>query len=129
MARLAFLGLGKMGGGMAARLLASGHDIAVWNRSPAKATALVAKGARLAATPRIAAGGAEAILAMVADDTAADAVWLGRATRWALGSFGPVGVQRLLNDIIFKELIEAAAATGKTTLASIDSSIVKQSWP
>lgn len=59
----------------------------------------------------------------------ADAVWLGRATRWALGSFGPVGVQRLLNDIIFKELIEAAAATGKTTLASIDSSIVKQSWP
>ncbi len=59
----------------------------------------------------------------------ADAVWLGRAARWALGAFGPVGVQRLLTDIIFKELVEAAAATGKTTLASIDSSIVKQSWP
>jgi 4-hydroxymandelate oxidase len=59
----------------------------------------------------------------------ADAVWLGRAARWALGAFGPVGVQRLLTDIIFKELVEAAAATGKTTLASIDSSIVKQNWP
>jgi 4-hydroxymandelate oxidase len=59
----------------------------------------------------------------------ADAVWLGRAARWALGAFGPLGVQRLLTDIIFKELVEAAAATGKTTLASIDSSIVKQSWP
>ena len=59
----------------------------------------------------------------------ADAVWLGRAARWALGAFGPVGVQRLLEDIIFKELVDAAAATGKTTLASIDSSIIKQNWP
>jgi len=59
----------------------------------------------------------------------ADAVWLGRAARWALGAFGPIGVQRLLTDIIFKELVDAAAATGKTTLASIDSSIIKQNWP
>ena len=59
----------------------------------------------------------------------ADAVWLGRAARWALGAFGPAGVQHLLTEIIFKELVEAAAATGKTTLASIDSSIIKQNWP
>ena len=59
----------------------------------------------------------------------ADAVWLGRAARWALGAFGPAGVQRLLTDIIFKELVDAAAATGKSTLASIDSSIIKQNWP
>ncbi|HET9469407.1 MAG TPA: alpha-hydroxy acid oxidase [Vicinamibacterales bacterium] len=59
----------------------------------------------------------------------ADAVWLGRASRWALGAFGPPGVQRLLEEIIFKELVSAAAYAGKTTLASIDTSIVKQSWP
>jgi isopentenyl diphosphate isomerase/L-lactate dehydrogenase-like FMN-dependent dehydrogenase len=59
----------------------------------------------------------------------ADAIWLGRAARWAFGAFGPVGVQRLLTDIIFKELVEATAATGKTTLASIDASIIKQNWP
>jgi isopentenyl diphosphate isomerase/L-lactate dehydrogenase-like FMN-dependent dehydrogenase len=59
----------------------------------------------------------------------ADAVWLGRASRWALGAFGPLGVQRLLTDIVFKELVYAAAATGKTTLASIDAEIVKQNWP
>ena len=59
----------------------------------------------------------------------ADAVWLGRASRWALGAFGPPGVQRLLEEIIFKELVSAAAYAGKATLASIDSSIVKQSWP
>ena len=59
----------------------------------------------------------------------ADAVWLGRSARWALGAFGPVGVERLLTEIIFKELVEATAATGKTTLASIDTSIIKQNWP
>ena len=59
----------------------------------------------------------------------ADAVWLGRASRWALGAFGPLGVQRLLEEIIFKELVSAAAYAGKTTLGSIDTSIVKQSWP
>jgi len=59
----------------------------------------------------------------------ADAVWLGRAARWALGAFGPAGVERLLTDIIFKELVDSVAATGKSTLASIDSSIIKQNWP
>jgi len=59
----------------------------------------------------------------------ADAVWLGRAARWALGAFGPLGVQRLLTDIIFKELVDAAAATGRSTLASIDAGIIKQNWP
>ena len=59
----------------------------------------------------------------------ADAVWLGRASRWALGAFGPVGVQKLLTEIMFKELVDATAATGRTTLASIDSSIIRQNWP
>ena len=59
----------------------------------------------------------------------ADAVFLGRASRWALGAFGPPGVQRLLTEIIFKELVEATAATGRTTLASIDASIIKPNWP
>jgi isopentenyl diphosphate isomerase/L-lactate dehydrogenase-like FMN-dependent dehydrogenase len=59
----------------------------------------------------------------------ADAVFFGRAQRWALGAFGPPGVQRLLDEIIFKELVEATAATGRTTLASIDSSIIRPNWP
>jgi 4-hydroxymandelate oxidase len=59
----------------------------------------------------------------------ADAVFLGRASRWALGAFGPAGVQRLLTEVIFKELVEATAATGRTTLASIDASIIKPNWP
>jgi isopentenyl diphosphate isomerase/L-lactate dehydrogenase-like FMN-dependent dehydrogenase len=59
----------------------------------------------------------------------ANAVMFGRATRWALGAFGPPGVQKLFNDIIFPELVNATAATGKATLASIDKSIVRTNWP
>jgi isopentenyl diphosphate isomerase/L-lactate dehydrogenase-like FMN-dependent dehydrogenase len=54
----------------------------------------------------------------------ADAVLLGRVTRWALGAFGAPGVQRLL-EIVQQELVEAAAAAGRPTRASIDRSIVR----
>jgi isopentenyl diphosphate isomerase/L-lactate dehydrogenase-like FMN-dependent dehydrogenase len=59
----------------------------------------------------------------------ANAVMFGRATRWALGAFGPLGVQRLLNDIIFPELVQAAASTGKATLSAIDKSVIRTQWP
>jgi 4-hydroxymandelate oxidase len=58
----------------------------------------------------------------------ANAVMFGRATRWALGAFGPTGVQKLFNDMIFPELLAATAASGKTTLAQIDKSIIRQNW-
>jgi 4-hydroxymandelate oxidase len=58
----------------------------------------------------------------------ANAVLLGRATRWALGAFGPAGAQRLL-EIIQQELVDAAASAGRATLASIDASVVKTRFP
>lgn len=75
--QIAFLGLGRMGFGMASRLLDRGHGLKVWNRTAAKAEPLAARGARVARTPREAADGADAILSMVADDPASEAVWLG----------------------------------------------------
>ncbi|WP_113704573.1 NAD(P)-dependent oxidoreductase [Nonomuraea lactucae] len=45
------IGLGPMGSTMAETFLAAGHDVTVWNRTASKAEPLVAKGARLAATP------------------------------------------------------------------------------
>ena len=54
----------------------------------------------------------------------ANAVCLGRASRWALGAFGAPGVQRLL-EIMQRELEDAAAGAGCTTLASINTSRVK----
>lgn len=77
MARIAFLGLGKMGQAMAARLLEAGHELTVYNRTAAKADPLRRRGAGVADTPRTAAVGAEAIFAMVGDDDASRQVWLG----------------------------------------------------
>ncbi|HEY8334119.1 MAG TPA: NAD(P)-dependent oxidoreductase [Tardiphaga sp.] len=77
MACVAFVGLGRMGHGMAGRYLDAGFDIAIWNRSKAKADDLIASGARWAPSPADAAEGADAIVTMVADDQASQTVWLG----------------------------------------------------
>ena len=77
MAQVAFIGLGRMGHGMAGRYLDAGFTVAVWNRSKVKAEDLMARGARWAFSPADAADGADAIVTMVADDEASRAVWLG----------------------------------------------------
>lgn len=77
MAKIGFLGLGMMGGGMAACLVRAGHQVTVWNRSADKAAALVEAGATAAGTPAAAASGAEAVFSMVADDAASDQCWFG----------------------------------------------------
>lgn len=66
-----------MGRGMAGRLVAQGHDVALYNRTPGSAMGLLEQGARLYASPREACSGAEVIIAMVSDDVASRAVWLG----------------------------------------------------
>ncbi len=77
MARIAFLGLGRMGSGMAMRLVNAGHKLAVWNRSAEKARPLLDKGAEWAKSPAAAANGADVVITMLADDPAAERVWLG----------------------------------------------------
>jgi 3-hydroxyisobutyrate dehydrogenase-like beta-hydroxyacid dehydrogenase len=73
--KIGFIGLGQMGRGMAARLIETGHELLVWNRSPGPAEALRACGASVAATP---AGvlDADVVITMLADDAAVDAVWI-----------------------------------------------------
>lgn len=77
MSRVAFIGLGRMGRGMAGRLLAAGHDVVVHNRTREKAADLLAAGARWAGSPAEAATSAEAVIVMVSDDDASRSVWLG----------------------------------------------------
>lgn len=78
MAKVAFLGLGVMGYPMAGHLFAAGHDVCVFNRSPAKAEAWVAQhGGRSAPTPRAAADGAEFVMACVGNDDDLRSVCLG----------------------------------------------------
>lgn len=69
---LGFCGPGLMGAPMIRHLLRAGHAVSVWNRTAAKAEALVADGARVAATPRELARRAEVVLLCVADGAAVE---------------------------------------------------------
>ena len=93
MAHVAFIGLGRMGHGMAGRYVDAGFSVAVWNRSRAKAEDLIARGARWAASPADAAVGADAIVTMVADDKASRAVWLGKEGAAATAKTGTLAIE------------------------------------
>ncbi|MDZ7919842.1 NAD(P)-dependent oxidoreductase [Rhodoferax sp.] len=80
MQTIAFLGLGAMGARMAAHLVKAGYPVTVWNRDPAKAAPLQQQDATLVATARAAAQGADVVISMVTDDTAARSVWLDAQT-------------------------------------------------
>ncbi len=75
--KVAVLGLGIMGGSIAANIVRAGHSLAVWNRTKTKAQSLLDTGARWAETPKAAAQGADVVISVVADDEAARAAWLG----------------------------------------------------
>lgn len=72
--RIAFLGIGLMGAPMARRLLAAGFSLTAWNRDAARAQALKADGARIAATAQEAVRGADIVISMLADGPAVDTV-------------------------------------------------------
>ncbi len=83
MAKLAFIGLGVMGGQMAKHLAAAGHDMTVYNRTRAKADAWVAEygvegQARAVDSPAEAATGVEAVIACVGNDDDLAQITLGR---------------------------------------------------
>jgi 3-hydroxyisobutyrate dehydrogenase len=77
MVAVAFMGLGKMGTGMARRVLAAGHTLHLYNRTGARAAELVQQGARMFPTPRDACVGVDAIVSMVSDDAGSRAIWVG----------------------------------------------------
>src|SRR6266581_3020638 len=74
MSTIGFVGLGAMGGRIAARLRASGHQVYGTNRSPSKGVPLVERGLVWRDTPREVADAAEVIFSMITDDAALEAV-------------------------------------------------------
>jgi len=111
--RVALIGLGLMGSGMARRLLGAGFPLAVYNRSPERAAPLSAEGARAAASPREAATGADVVLSMVAHDGASRAVWQGEEGALAGVARGAVLVEcSTLTVGWIEELAKEAAAAG-----------------
>jgi len=75
--KIGFLGLGKMGTPMALRLIAAGHELAVWNRTEGRTDPLAREGAIVAGTPAEAELGADAVITMLFDDHAHEEVLFG----------------------------------------------------
>ena len=112
MAKVAFLGLGVMGFPMAGHLVAKGHDVTVWNRSPAKAEAWVARhGGRHAPTAAKAADGAEFVMACVGNDDDLRQVCQGDTGAFAGMSKGAIFVDHTTVSAEVTRDMNAAAAT------------------
>ena len=70
-------GTGRMGSSIAQRLMAVGHDVAVWNRDSAKTKSLVDAGAKSFASPAELVEGCETVIVMLLNDAATEAVYRG----------------------------------------------------
>ncbi|QUJ77629.1 NAD(P)-dependent oxidoreductase [Sulfitobacter albidus] len=110
MAKLAFLGLGVMGGPMAGHLQRAGHDVTVYNRTTAKAEAWVETyGGAMAATPREAAAGADFVMACVGNDDDLRAVCTGADGAFADMPAGSVFVDHTtVSAAVTREMYAAA---------------------
>jgi 3-hydroxyisobutyrate dehydrogenase len=99
-------GLGAMGGAIAARLMDAGHQVTVWNRTVAKTKPLAEAGAEVADSPAAVAAASEAIITILTDGAAIDAVY-----------HGPSGL--LSGDVTGKLFIEMSTVPPgvETTLA------------
>ena len=114
MAKVAFLGLGVMGGPMAGHLVAKGHQVTVYNRTFSKAEAWVAKhGGAAALTPAAAASGAEIVFACVGNDDDLRAVCLGDQGAFAGMAAGALFVDHTtVSAQVTRELAGVAGSLG-----------------
>ncbi len=122
MAKVAFLGLGVMGYPMAGHLVAKGHEVTVWNRSPAKAAAWTAQyGGKSAATAREAAEGAEFVMACVGNDDDLRQVCLGDDGAFAGMQAGAIFVDH--TTVSAKVTRELAEIAGKSGIGFVDAPV------
>ncbi|WP_299961916.1 NAD(P)-dependent oxidoreductase [uncultured Roseobacter sp.] len=110
MAKLAFLGLGVMGGPMAGHLAKAGHEVTVYNRTTAKAEDWVtAHGGAMASTPREAAAGADLVMACVGNDDDLRSVCVGDDGAFAGMGSGTIFVDHTtVSAAVTRELYAAA---------------------
>jgi 3-hydroxyisobutyrate dehydrogenase len=121
MKKVAFIGLGRMGHGMAGRYLDNGFSVAVWNRSKRKAEDLIARGAQWATSPEDAAIDADAVVTMVADDAASQAVWLTKEGAAATMKAGTLAIE--CSTVSYNHAIEMAHTLRERGLVYIDSPV------
>lgn len=121
MHKVALIGLGIMGTGMAYNLLEAGFDLTVYNRTRSKAEPLAEEGAKIANSPREAVAEADVILSMVSEDKASRAVWLGEDGILAGAPAKAVCVE--CSTLTLDWLYELAEIVTKQGLAFLDSPV------
>jgi 3-hydroxyisobutyrate dehydrogenase len=121
MAKVGFIGLGRMGHGMAGRYLDAGFNVAVWNRSKAKAEDLIERGAQWATSPEDAAIDADAVVTMVADDAASRAVWLTKDGAAATMKAGTLAIE--CSTVSYQHSLDMARELRGRGLIYIDSPV------
>ena len=112
--KVAFIGVGVMGGPMAGHLVRAGHAVTVYNRTAAKAEAWAAThGGRCAATPAAAADGANIVIACVGNDNDVREVTLGSDGAYSSMRRGGIFVDHTTaSATLAEELAAAASARG-----------------
>lgn len=121
MPRIAFIGLGRMGHGMAGRYLDAGFSVSLWNRSKAKAEDLIARGAHWTTSPGNAAIDADAVVTMVADDEASRQVWLAKEGAAATMKAGTIAIE--CSTVSYDHALNLAGELRKRGLIYIDSPV------
>ncbi|HEX6550185.1 MAG TPA: NAD(P)-dependent oxidoreductase, partial [Gammaproteobacteria bacterium] len=104
-----FIGLGRMGVGMAANLLKAGYAVTVYNRTPGKAAALIKQGAKQAGTVAEACIG-DAVFTMLSNDEAVESVTFGKHGILANAPRGAVHVSSSTISVALSERLAAAHA-------------------
>ncbi|TMJ49713.1 MAG: NAD(P)-dependent oxidoreductase [Alphaproteobacteria bacterium] len=105
-------GTGRMGASIAQRLMSVGHEVGVWNRNSAKTSPLTAAGAKLFASPTELVDGCEAVIVMLLDDVASEAVYR-----------GPNGV--LKSNLVGKLVIDMSTVR-PDTMQSVGTAVTRQ---
>src|ERR1700719_1146951 len=90
--KIAYLGLGTMGAGMASNLLKAGYELTVWNRTTTKCESFARKGARVAQTPADAVRDVDLAMYSLSDDNAVEQVVFGAGGILSAISAGQIAV-------------------------------------
>lgn len=111
--KVGICGTGKMGTALATRLMDQGHIIAVWNRTSGKAAPLIEKGAEQAETPAALVSSCDAIIVMVYDDAAVEAVYSGQDGLLSSDLGGkPIILMSTTSPAVARKMAEGVAASG-----------------
>jgi 3-hydroxyisobutyrate dehydrogenase-like beta-hydroxyacid dehydrogenase len=116
--KVGFIGLGRMGAGMAGNLINAGHEVTVYNRTPEKARTLAAAGARIASRVAQACHG-DAVMSMLANDEAVESLVFG--PEGVLASLSPGALHASSSTIsvtLSQRLSEEHAARGQRYVAA-----------